>query len=252
MPLGILGAMPQEIDALLPHLWAPTARERAGRRFIRGLLWGRDTVVVFSRWGKVAAASTTTELILDHDVEAVVFFGIAGALDPALRAGDVVIARDLFQHDLDASPFFPPTEVPLLHRSALPTDDDLSRDLCRAAEAFLQADLPLVAPGLVPADRLDDLIRNRRVLRADIASGDAVIASDAARARVRARVPSAACVEMEGAAAAQVCFEHALPFACVRFISDSSGESIASDVAPFFNGLAGAYTVGILKRWIQR
>jgi adenosylhomocysteine nucleosidase len=249
MPLGLMGAMPEEIDALRPHLAAPQIIRRAGRDYLAAELWGTPVVLVFSRWGKVAAASTATELIVSHGATRVVFLGIAGALDPDLRPGDVVVARDLYQHDLDASPFFRPTEIPLLGVSAITADASLSGELLDASAAFLEHDLAHEAdPALV--DRLS--LRDRRALSADIASGDQVIFSAAARLQVLARVPTAVCVEMEGAAVAQVCHEHAVPFGCVRIISDSADESGAQDSAPFFQGLAGLYTRGILRRWLVR
>jgi adenosylhomocysteine nucleosidase len=245
--LGILGAMPEEIDALLPHIASAQVQTRAGRRFVHGTLWGVPVVAVFSRWGKVAAASTATELIVAHGVPRLVFLGIAGALDAALRPGDVVVARDLYQHDLDASPFFAPSEIPLLSVKAIRADEAMSTALLAASASFLREELPMAAdPGLVR--RLD--LATRRAIRADIASGDRIIFSAAAKADVLARVPSAACVEMEGAAVAQVCHEHAVPFACVRTISDSADETGHADVAPFFAGLAGLYTVGIMRRFL--
>jgi adenosylhomocysteine nucleosidase len=243
--LGIIGAMREEIDALLPHLTGADTVRRAGREFVHGRLWGEPATVVFSRWGKVAAASTATEMIVAHGVERVIFIGIAGALDPALAPGDVVVADGLYQHDLDASPFFAPTEIPLLGISRIAADGALSASLLAAARAFLAEDLPVAAaPELVERFGL----RARRAVRGDVASGDRVIFSDGARAAVRRCVPSAVCVEMEGAAVAQVCHEHGAPFACVRTISDSADESAAADVAPFFAGLAGLYTTGILRR----
>lgn len=245
--LAILAAMPEELQALVPHIAGARTISRAGRDYIQGNLWGTPVVAVFSRWGKVAAASTATEAIIAHGASRLVFIGIAGGVDPALKPGDVVIARDLYQHDLDASPFFPPTEIPLLGRRAIAADQAISSRLFEASKTFLRDDLPTrTDPALVSA--LD--LASRRAVRADIASGDKVIASAAARRAVLARVPTAACVEMEGAAVAQVCFEHGVPFGCVRIISDTADESAHADVAPFFGGLAGVYTSGILRRWL--
>ena len=114
MPLGVMGAMPEEIDALLPQIREQRAFDRAGRRFIHGSVHGVAIVVVFSRWGKVAAASTATELIVAHGVDRLVFSGVAGSLREDVMVGDVVVATSLSQHDLDASPFFPPRMLPPL------------------------------------------------------------------------------------------------------------------------------------------
>lgn len=250
MALGIMGAMREEVGALLAHVRSGRTDERAGRAFVRGELFGRPVVVVFSRWGKVAAASTATELIVGHRVDRLVFSGIAGGLDPSVRIGDVVVARDLAFHDLDASPFFPPGEIPLLGTRTLRADELLSEGLLAAAADFLRHDLRAAADaeGHGFYDRLS--LSAARAVRADIASGDQVILGAGARDRVRLRVPTGACVEMEGAAVAQVCHEHGVPFAVVRTISDAADEHLTRDVLPFFAGLAGAYTVGILRRWL--
>jgi adenosylhomocysteine nucleosidase len=204
-------------------------------------------VVVFSRWGKVAAASTATELIVAHDVRRIVFTGIAGALIPGLAPGDIVVADRLYQHDLDASPFFPPTEIPLLGVGAIAADPEMSAGLLRAAAEFLTRDLATALdPAIIRSLRLDQ----RHARRGDIASGDSVIGSVRAREAVLRRVPSAVCVEMEGAAVAQVCHEHGIPFACVRTISDAADEGIHDSFKAFLGGPAAAYSAGVLSRWL--
>lgn len=231
--IGVMGAMMEEVEALLPLVEGRTVVERAGRRFVLGRIGGRDVVVVFSRWGKVAAASTATELILGHGVKRIVFSGVAGGLSDEVRVGDVVVAKRLYQHDLDASPFFRPLEVPLLGVSGIEADEGMSGELEAAARAFVEE-------------------RARRVWRGDVASGDRVIGSAEERLKVLGRVPSALCVEMEGAAVAQVCFEHGVPFACVRMISDSADEGVEESLGAVLGGVAGAYTAGIVGRWLGR
>ncbi|MBL9000074.1 MAG: 5'-methylthioadenosine/adenosylhomocysteine nucleosidase [Phycisphaerae bacterium] len=245
-PLAILGAMPEEVSALIPHLHRVRTHRRAGREFHTGTLFGVQTVVVFSRWGKVAAAATTAEVILSHGAGAVVFCGIAGSLRPDVVRGDVVIADSLVHHDLNASPFFAPTEVPLLGVTELPVDADLSRGLADAARRFLASDARDAAGDLWDRAGID----RPRVIRGVIATGDRVIFSDSDRLNVLSRVPAALCVEMEGAAAAQVCHEHGVPYSCVRTISDSADHGGPEHVKPFFEGLAGIYAAGIVRRWL--
>ena len=73
------------------------------REYIEGSLYGFDSVLVFSRWGKVAAASTATTLLEVYDVNLIVFTGVAGAVAEDLKVADVVIGNRLIQHDLDAT-----------------------------------------------------------------------------------------------------------------------------------------------------
>lgn len=239
--------MPEELDAVVAHLAPTRTLKRAGRTFIFGDLWGVRVVVVFSRWGKVAAASTATELIVSHGVSRLVLCGIAGGLSPRVRRGDIVVADALVQHDLDASPFFPPTVVPLTGVREFKADPAMSSAIEQASGKFLADDLSRAArsehvAALPPGPR--------RVIRGVVATGDQVIMSESARRGVLERVPAALGVEMEGAAVAQVCHEHALPFACVRAISDGAGDAGVHEIRPFFDGLAGVYTAGVLARWL--
>ncbi|NBU25912.1 MAG: 5'-methylthioadenosine/adenosylhomocysteine nucleosidase [Gammaproteobacteria bacterium] len=233
--LLLLSAMPEELEALLPRLEHVSADTVASRQVYRGRLGTVPVALAFSRWGKVAAASTTAQLILREQPRAVVFTGIAGALQDELEPGDLVVARQLFHHDLDASPFYAPTVVPLLGRAALRTDDALSAGLIAAARAWRAQD-PAAAP--------------RRIVHGDVATGDQVIGTGEARAAVRQRVPGAACVEMEGAAVAQVCEEFGLPFACLRMISDRADERLTPDEVYAMARRSGASAAEILARAI--
>ena len=80
-----------------------------------------------SRIGKVAAAVTASTLIRDFAVDAIIFTGVAGALSDDLRVGDVVVASELIQHDLQGPPeLFARGEIPLLRVIELPTDATLT------------------------------------------------------------------------------------------------------------------------------
>ena len=45
----------------------------------------------------------TQILIIQFGVDCVLFTGVAGALDPKLNIGDIVISTDCIQHDIDVS-----------------------------------------------------------------------------------------------------------------------------------------------------
>jgi adenosylhomocysteine nucleosidase len=243
--LLILSAMPQEIEALLPTLDPVSRIQSCGREVAAGRLAGLPVTLAFSRWGKVAAAATAAHLITTARPSRVLFTGIAGSLRDELGIGDVVLARNLYQHDLDASPFFPPTHIPLLNTAALPADAAFTAELHSALDAFMAEDLHRTL-----GDQARRLAPNRRSLIGDIATGDQVIGDSATRERVRSRVPSAVCVEMEGAAVAQVCHEFGVPFACLRVISDHADERVNPVDIFELARLSGHYTVGMLRRWM--
>ncbi|MFZ4573767.1 MAG: 5'-methylthioadenosine/adenosylhomocysteine nucleosidase [Phycisphaerales bacterium] len=243
--LAILTAMPQELEHLAGLVENRVSVPVAGSEVTRGTLWGQDVLLAFSRWGKVAAAISASAVLATHRPSRVLFSGIAGSLRDDLAVGDIVVARRLYQHDLDASPFFPPTHVPLLNLSALPTDDASSKELHAAAEVFLAEDFEGALGSF--ADRLNP---PRRSVHADVATGDVVVASRDLKTRVRRVVPTAACVEMEGAAVAQACHAFGVPFVCMRVISDTADERVHQEDVMTMAAIAGKYTAGVLKRWM--
>ena len=117
--IGIMAAMPEELQAVLDLMPDETMERRAGRAFWLGHVHGQEVVAVLSRIGKGAAATTPTVLLIHYGVEQLIFTGVAGGLGEGVRVGDVVVADALVQHDMNASPLFPRFELPGLGVSAL-------------------------------------------------------------------------------------------------------------------------------------
>jgi adenosylhomocysteine nucleosidase len=205
-------------------------------------------VAVFSGWGKVASAATTTQLIATCTATEIVFTGVAGAVRHGASIGDVVIGTELIQHDMDASPIFPRYEVPLLGKSLLATHAGLRARLSRAAHEFLREDL---AAMVTQHEREWFGISAPRVIEGVIASGDQFFDSREEIDDLRRRLPQVACVDMEGAAVAQVCEEYAVPFAIVRTLSDSADENAPQDFQRFSREISGHYSLGILARFVR-
>jgi len=230
----LLSAMPEEIAALRGGLSNGNLQHGAGREFVLGSIGSQSVVLAFSRWGKVAAATTAAHAISRFPIQAVVFTGIAGALKSDLEIGDLVLADRLFQHDLDARPFFAATEVPLLGLSALPACETLAGRLEAAYGCWAESERDLGRA--VP-----------KLHRGAIATGDQVIGDTAARDRVRQVTPEALCVEMEGAAVAQVCHEFGLPYACLRMISDHADERLTPEQVFALARRSGETTLGVMQ-----
>ncbi len=249
-PIGILAALHDEIAELLTRLGPGAQRHTIGmRNYYVGELSGRACVIVLARMGKVAAAATAVTLIREFGVRNVVFTGLAGGIAPSVRVGDVVIAEALVQHDMDAQPLFPRFEVPLLGRSRFPTDEGLNAVLAQCATDFLSLDLPRV---------LDADTRERygvvapALHRGEIASGDQFIGSAEVARHLAADLPTALCVEMEGAAVAQVCHEYDVPCAVLRTISDRADAAALVDFEAFLREIASVYSAGILGRFMAQ
>ena len=86
--------------------------------------------------------------------------------------------------------------------------------------------------------------------RGTIISGDQFV-GDAGRVQaLRDALPDALCVEMEGAAVAQICYEYGVPFAILRTISDSADDSASVDFSAFLKHVARVYSAGVLRRYL--
>ncbi|MER1968779.1 5'-methylthioadenosine/adenosylhomocysteine nucleosidase [Castellaniella sp. GW247-6E4] len=245
MTIGILAALREEASHLLADLEPGGRRTRiALRDYTSGTIHGHDCVIVLARIGKVAAATTATALIEHFGVDRLIFTGVAGGVAPGLRIGDVVIADTLVQHDLDARPFFPRHEIPLLDTSHCAADPDLTGRLETAAQAFLDGTIwQRIGPDV---RRQFDLVQPR-VHRGLIASGDQFIGSATGVRALREALPDALAVEMEGAAVAQVCHEYGIPFAVMRTVSDTADDQAHRDFPAFLGQVASHYAHGILQ-----
>ena len=244
MTIAIMSAMAEENAALVAQMTGVFTTKVGGRTYHQGELWGHSVVMVFSHWGKVAAASTTTYLIAGLGVKEIIFTGVAGGIHPDLKVGDIVVARELYQHDMDASPIIPRHEIPLLGRSSIESDSNRRVRLQQAAESFLSKDLlNILSPKLLEEFSLTQ----PKVMIGDIASGDQFISSDVEVQGLRKRLPSVVCVEMEGAAVAQVCESFHVPFSVIRTISDSADDEAAIDFPRFISEVAKLYSLGVLR-----
>lgn len=224
--------MHEEIAALRPCLEGLRTERRAGRDFHFGRLDGRDVVLVRSGIGKVAAATTTAVLLDAFDACALLFTGVAGGLGQEVRVGDIVVGASLLQHDMNAEPLFPRWEVPLTGRARFGADAAWSARLAQASRA-------VVATG---SHAVGATIHQGLVV-----SGDRFVATQAESDALRAQLPDALAVEMEGAAVAQVCHDFGRPFGVVRTISDRADDTAHVDFQRFVREVAAPYSRDIVR-----
>ncbi len=246
-PLGIIAAMPEEIEQLLEQLHQDPSMEMVSvgqRNYYVGSLWQQPCIVTLARIGKVAAATTVAALIHQFGVRAILFTGVAGGLGADLQIGDIVIAGSLMQHDVDASPLFPRHQIPMLNRSCFAPCPLLTEALMQASHNFIASTLES-ATAHTPVRRLP------KVHLGLIVSGDQFISDKSARTALRAAIPDALAVEMEGGAIAQVCYEYDIPFAVMRTISDAADEDAPGSFSDFLNHVAGVYSYGVVHHFIR-
>ncbi|AVP56386.1 5'-methylthioadenosine/adenosylhomocysteine nucleosidase [Pulveribacter suum] len=244
MTTAILSALPEEQGGLVHALQAAERIDHAGRTFWRGRLCGHDVVLALCGIGKVAAATTATSLAERFAVRRMVFTGVAGGVGEGVQVGDVVVASEYLQHDMDASPLFPRWEVPGQGSALMACDGPLSAILMRAAGAYLER-----SGGQF--DQYLPAAHAPRLHQGLIASGDQFISTAAASQRLRGDLLAAGhdvlAVEMEGAAVLQVCRDYQLPFAAVRTISDRADDSAHVDFPRFVEQVARRYADGVVR-----
>lgn len=242
--IGLITAVPGERGQILDAMESPTCTEKGGRTYYHGKLHGIETVLVASRIGKVAAAATTAHLILDYDVDLIIFIGVAGAVDPSLNIGDIIVANALIQHDMDARPFCPIYEIPLLKIKECHTDTLLNQLALQASHQFVDQDVM----SFIPRPILNEFnITSPSVKTGLVITGDQVISQDIQKAKLREQLPLALCVEMEGASVAQVCYEYGTPCVVIRTISDYTNHvNTQIDVKKFVHQASGYYSTAVI------
>lgn len=210
MRVGIIGAMKEEIQYFKEET-ANLKTEKVGNRdFLVGRWQGIEVVIGQCGVGKVNAA-ITSQMMIDHfQVELIIFTGVAGGMNPKLEIGDVVISTSSQQHDIDASSLgFSQGTIPM---SDGPSD-------------FL-ADESLIENALQSAKEV--LAEEGTVMEGKILSGDQFISNKETVQQLR-KLFNGDCVEMEGAAVAQVAYTNDIPYVIIRSISDkANGEAPTS------------------------
>lgn len=243
--IGVMGAMPEEIDSVVKLLSDTEQSTIAGRIYYTGQINRIKTVVVVSGWGKVAAAATVSVLIHKFDISELIFTGVAGALNAELKIGDIIIGRRLMQHDMDARPFIPQYEIPLLGKTFFECNEEQLSVASTAIQSVLENDS---LHHLISEEELSEFnITQPKLYVGDIASGDQFFSEDKRKKELLGNVPSILCVEMEGAAVAQVCYENKIPFIIIRTISDAASDKAHIDFMAFIEKIAGKYSAAIIK-----
>jgi adenosylhomocysteine nucleosidase len=251
MKFGILGAMPQEVALMMRSMTVHKTYEAGLRTFYEGEWGGQEIVLALSRVGKVSAAVTTLLMLERFGASHIIFTGVAGAVDPALRIGDVVIANSLIQHDMDASPLpaFQRFEIPLLGKTYFESEPEFHQRTASAATHYIDKQF---AADVSEERRITFGITKPSVHRGIVASGDQFLADRVRTEELRNLIPGVLCTEMEGAAVAQVCHEMGgVPSSVIRVISDQADHSAAVDFLRFVDEVAEYLTGGIVRELLE-
>ncbi|MDH4943650.1 5'-methylthioadenosine/adenosylhomocysteine nucleosidase [Sulfurimonas sp. C5] len=198
MKIAIMGAMPEEVAPILEKLGSYTTTEYAGNKYYEATYKGVDVVVAYSKIGKVFSTLTATTMIEHFGCEKLLFSGVAGAVNPELKVGDLVVATKLSQHDLDISAFGHPFGyVP-------------------EGAVYVEADQELINISKTVAQSLGKIVRE-----GIIATGDQFVANEERKNWI-GETFNADALEMEGGSVAVVCNALNVPFFILRAISDAA------------------------------
>jgi len=250
MVIGIIGAMQEEIKLLTESMKIKETQIIGMREYYIGELFGKDVVLVFSKCGKVAAATTVTTLIEIFKVNIVLFTGVAGGADKTVNIGDIIIADRLVQHDMDASalPGFRKVEIPLLGLDTFKSSDKMVLLAKVSAEHYISK---YMKDDVSIHDLEEFNIITPNVVIGTVASGDQFVADGQKVISLGEEINNLKCIEMEGAAVAQVCYEHNVDYIVFRVISDKADEHASINFPKFIEKTASHFTRGIIERFIN-
>ena len=209
--IGLIGAMAEEIALFKENMQIDHSETHAGMEYIIGQIADQEVVLLQAGIGKVKATIGTQVMIDKFSVETIIFTGLAGALVPNLKQGDIVVSNSVVQYDFDLTAFGRRHgELPDIGRMLEP-DPRLVKFTCFAYDDIFkgQPDAPQLIVGA-------------------ICSGDKFI-TDRRKIEWLQREFGAVATEMEGAAVGYTCFVNDVGFVILRTISDTGGDQATED-----------------------
>ena len=202
-PIGIIGAMDQEVTLLREQMQECQQMSLAGVQFYSGKLNGVPVVLQQCGIGKVNAAIGTTLMIDRFNPCGIINTGSAGGLDPQLNVGDVIISTEVRHHDVDVTAFgYEHGQVPQLPAAFKPCSD--------LVDSALKA--------------LNSMSNEHQIEQGLIITGDSFMQCARRVSETQEKFPSSKAVEMEAASIAQVCHQMDVPFLIIRSLSDIAGK----------------------------
>lgn len=214
-PIGIIGAMQIEIEALLEIAVIEKTETFACMQYHVGSISDVPVVIAYCRAGKINSALCAQVMIDHYAPRAVINCGVAGGIGPDVHIGDVVIATGCVQYDFDTTALegglFGELNVPGQEEKirAFPCDESVSEVLSANAQALYN-----------------------HCHRGVIATGDLFVA-DPEKGNFLHRELSALACEMEGASIAHACYLNRTPCAVLRTISDNGNNDAVVDFPTF-------------------
>lgn len=226
--IGIISAMQIELEGLKKLMTDTETFVISGIEFTSGFLCGKSVVAAVCGIGKVFAAICTQTMILEYNPDVIVNSGVAGTLTSQLSIGDIAVASDVVQHDMDTTAI----------------GDELG----------LISGLNIIH---IPTDKkvtamLEECVKSQGIntVCGTVASGDIFLNDADKKIRIAKNFGAVAC-EMEGASIGQTCYVNGVPFSVLRAISDGGDENSHLDY-PVFVKLASEKSISVMKLFVSR
>ena len=212
--IAIIGAMDSEITNLKSKIENIEEIEIAGILFYKGKLCDKDIILLKSGVGKVNSAVATTIAIERFKVKKIIFTGVAGSSNPNYDIADIVISKDLIEHDFDTSAL---------------DGDELTVLVKGYDKNYYPADKYLIEIAKTSAEKV---IKNNKVYIDTIATGDQFIGDGEKVKYIREKFKAGA-IEMEGASVAHAALMFKVPFVVIRSLSDKADSYAIVDFPKF-------------------
>ncbi|HLX53666.1 MAG TPA: 5'-methylthioadenosine/adenosylhomocysteine nucleosidase [Aquella sp.] len=231
MKIAIICAMEEELESIIASIGGSNDVTKYGEFEVHHAKYNNhELIFILCGIGKVNAALHTQFIIDKFTPDYVINVGVAGGLTTELNFGDVVIANDLVQHDMDVTAFgIPPGQIPRM---------DVFSFKC--SEHLLEL-----------ARNIDH--QDFKVQIGRICSGDQFIEDKVKADTIRTTFEAVAC-EMEGAAVAHVCHVNKMPFLVVRSLSDKAGTDDKAAIHSFddLKDMVAHRSSQIVKQLLQK
>ncbi len=228
--VGIICAMQIEADGILALMDNKEQKEIAKMKFTSGTLNGKEIVVVVCGVGKVNAAMCSFAMIQNYSPDCVINSGVAGSVSPKVSIGDIVVATNAVEHDMNTTAL---------------GDKQGEVSFPEGTVMYFECDEKIGDTLYNSAKKLEDT----RAEKGTVASGDIFISERKQRVKIGQTFNALAC-EMEGAAIAHICSRAGVPCGILRAISDDLNENEGMDFVKFCE-MASKKTVAVINDFVN-
>lgn len=199
MRIGVMSAIEEEVKLILKNLIGGEVQDKLGGTSHLGQIKNHDIALTCSGIGKVKTAANAQYLIDRFQVGCIFLIGVAGAINPDLQVGDIIISDRAIEYDC-------------------------------WQRCWYQADRRLIKAAVNAGERLQ---LKGKLLVGSVLTGDQPCIDADKKSQLRQQF-AGDCVEMEGAAVAHVCYMNTVPFVIIRGISDLADKKAIDEIKHSF------------------